>query len=115
MAEAATVLMVPAKSSWEVPAYLYYSTLSYERPPQAHVAALRWLHERFGAELVGVEDRVLEVIPRRRPTAPKEAVEAADKIVAYSHCPITSENEIASVPELALYLMASEYWTFCWP
>lgn len=115
VAETLTLLCVPTSNSWEVPAYLFYETREQERLPQVHVAALRWLHDRFGAELIGIEDRTLEVLPRVRPQTWADAVRAADLLTAYSSCPVTSENELATTSELAVYLTESEYWTFCWP
>jgi hypothetical protein len=115
LANSVVILLVPTRFPWEVPAYLWYSTMADERPAQVHVGALKWLWDRFGAQLVGVMDRVLEVIPQSRPGMTIDALQAAAAIAAYSNCPITSENELASIPELAVYLMESEYWSFCWP
>jgi hypothetical protein len=115
LADSVAILLVPTRFSWQVPAYLWYSTMADERPAHVHVAALKWFEDRFGAELVGLADRALEVIPQSRPATTMDALQAAAAIAAYSHCPITSENELASIPELAVYLMESEYWSFCWP
>lgn len=115
IAESVSVLLVPTPHGWEAPAYLSYTTKENERLPQVHVAALKWLHERFGAELVGLEDRVLEVVPQARPATANDALRAAALLTAYSGCTVTSENELTTIPELALYLMESPYWTFCWP
>jgi hypothetical protein len=115
IAKTVTILLVPTRFSWEVPAFLLLTTKTGERPPQVHVAALHWLAERFGADLVGVESRILEVLPGTRPLTAKDALHAAAMICAYSDCSVTSENELTSIAELAVYLMESEYWTFCWP
>lgn len=115
VSDSVAILFVPTRLSWEVPAHLFYSTLDFERQPQVHVAALKWLFERFGAQLIGADSRVLEVIPRSRPRKAGDALRVAVHINTYSHCPVTSENEMITVPELAVYLMESEYWTFCWP
>jgi hypothetical protein len=114
IADTVTMLLVPARHGWEVPAHLFYSTREGDLPPQAHVAALKWLFDRFGAELVGFDSRTLEVIPRTRPSG-VAALRAAFYLGEYSHCPATSENEAASTAELAVYLAQSTYWTFCWP
>lgn len=114
---AATVplLLVPCRYSWEVPACLSYTTREGELTSEVHVAALEWLWNRFSAELVGLDHRVVEVIPSKRPQTKREAVLSADILGAYSSCPVTSENERATLEELAFYLMESRYWTFCWP
>lgn len=114
-ADAVAILFLPTRSSWQVPAYLSYSTTEGARPSHVHVAALKWLFDHFGAELIGIENRVVEVIPRLRPANKAAALQAANAIGAYSQCSITSENELASLEELAFYLMESEYWSFCWP
>jgi hypothetical protein len=114
IADSVTMLLVPTRHGWEVPAHLFYTTREGDLPPQAHVAALKWLFDRFGAELAGLNSRTLEVIPRTRPSG-VAALQAAFYLRAYSHCSATSENEAASTAELAVYLAESEYWTFCWP
>jgi hypothetical protein len=115
VAEAIAILLVPTRHGWEVPAYTFYSTAEGERPPQVHVVALKWLFDQFGAELLGLDSRMLEVVPQTRPKDRVTALRAAFYLAAYSHCPATSESEMASTGELARYLMESEYWTFCWP
>jgi hypothetical protein len=114
IADTATILFVPTQRGWEVPAHLFYTTREGDLPPQAHVAALKWLFDRVGAELVGFDSRTLEVIPQTRPSG-VAALRAAFYLRAYSPCSATSENEAASTAELAVYLAESEYWTFCWP
>jgi hypothetical protein len=115
VADSVAILFVPTRFSWEVPAFLSYTTREGERPPSVHVAALKWLSDRFGADLVGIDTRILEVIPRKRPLGKEEALHAADSLRAYSSCPETSQNEMASLEELAFYLVESKYWSFCWP
>lgn len=115
IAERVSVLCVPTRRGWEAPAHLFYETMGFERPPQVHVVALKWLNDHFGAELVGLEDRVLEVAPGSRPSDPISALRAAAWLGAYSFCPVTSQNESASTEELAVYLMESAFWSFCWP
>lgn len=115
LAETVALLCMPTVHGWEVPAHLFYDHMQHERPAQVHVAALRWLHDQFGAELIGLQDRTLELLPRKRPATWAEAARAADQLTAYSHCPATSENELASASELAVFLMESAYWSFCWP
>src|SRR5262249_19563893 len=115
IAASVAILCVPTVHGWEALAHLFYEQAPHELPAQVHVAALHWLHEQFGAELIGLQDRTLELLPGRRPQTWAEAVRAADQPRAYSHCPATSENELASTPELAVYLMESTYWSCCWP
>jgi hypothetical protein len=114
-ADSVSILFVPTEFSWQVPAYLSYTTMEGQRRPELHVAALKWLLDRFGAELVGIDTRILEVIPQKRPRGKKEAIQTAEAIGTYSCCAVTSENEMASIEELAHYLMESNYWSFCWP
>jgi len=73
IADSVAMLFVPTSFPWQVPAFLSYTTKELERSPAVHVAALKWLGERFGADLVGIEGRILEVIPRTRPSTPVDA------------------------------------------
>ena len=109
-----SVLFVPARSGWEVPAVLAYSTMEGERPPQVHVAALKWLEDEFAAELIGLSDRVLEVIPRQRPNDYQEALLPGAWLSAYAACTAGSLDESASIEEFAVYLVESDYWGLCW-
>src|SRR5262245_56696429 len=43
------------------------------------------------------------------------ALRAAASLGEYSWCPVTSENESAYTAELAVFLLESDYWSFCWP
>jgi hypothetical protein len=113
--ESVTILLIPTRNGWEVPAYLSYATCELERQPHVHVAALKWLADEFGAELVGLEDRIIEVVPKRRPRDYRAALLSAAYLCAYSACAATSEYENASTAEIAVYLTDSIYWTFCWP
>ena len=106
------ILLVPASNSWEVPAYLRWGNWNACPPPEYHVAALRSLHDRFGAELIGINGDTLNVRVDRPPSDRKQAVALAREL--YGYCPDIVDQGVTSISALAASLMASRWWYFWW-
>jgi hypothetical protein len=108
------IRFAPTEVGDEVPAFTHFGDLEEGRcPPQVHVAALRWLHDHYGADLVGLDDRVLEVIPGRRPASRTEAFRLAEDLHTYADGVCTG-NINSTIPEIAACLMKSPVWSFYW-
>lgn len=114
-AEEVTVLLAPVEACWQFPAWLPFGTGQQQVQAQAHVAALKWLIDEFQAEPIGVSDRCLDVKPGSRPTDWEHALRAAVDLHSWSHATASSETEFVQPEDLAVYLMASDYWSLCWP
>ena len=114
VADSVLMLFVPVSHGWAVPAHLPFATMDDDRPPESHVAALRWLEDSYGAELLGISDRTLDVWPFSRPTTREEALRLAVDISTYATCPMTGD-ENTQPPQWAAYLLNSRVWSFCWP
>lgn len=106
------ILLVPVKNSWEVPAYLRWGNWNACPPPEYHVAALRSLHDRFGAELIGINGDTMNVRVDRVPTDRKQALALAREL--YGYCPDIVDQGFASISALAAGLMTSRWWYFWW-
>ena len=65
--ERAHILVVPAASGAEVPAYLRYGAWNECPRPEFHVAMLRSWQERYGAELISMGADTVELRVKRRP------------------------------------------------
>jgi hypothetical protein len=113
LADAVALVFCPVKHGWQAPAFLPFDPVDdSELPPSLHVAFLRWLSERWGAELIGIGDRTLDVLPGRRPTTEREAMVLAKDVNCYAFEPITGDVN-CKVPHWAAFLMHSPFWSFC--
>lgn len=106
------LLMLPARASWEAPAYLRWGNWNACPPAEYHVAALKRWHERFGAELIGIDADTMNVRVKRRPASREEALALADE--QYRYCPDIIDQGVGSRSALAASLMASDWWFFWW-
>jgi hypothetical protein len=114
-AESVALVLCPVSHSWQAPAHLPFDPVEdSDRPPALHVSFLRWLADRYGAELIGIGDRTLDVLPLRRPTTQHEAMLLARMIHTYAVCPETGD-ENTKKPQWAAFLMHSPLWSFCFP
>jgi len=106
------ILLVPAKASWEVPAYLRWGSFNECPSPELHVAALRLWHERYGMELVGLSYDTMNLLGTRSPATREEALELAK--TQYRYCLDIVDQGVETVSALAASLMASKWWYFWW-
>ncbi|PSJ40585.1 DUF4253 domain-containing protein [Allosphingosinicella deserti] len=106
------LLLIPTAKSWEVPAYLAWGGWNACPPPAVHVAALKAWHERYGAELVGLNGDTLNLRVARRPTERAEALALARDF--YRYCPDIVDQGTGTLAPLAAGLMTSDWWYFWW-
>ena len=110
--ERAHILVVPAASGAEVPAYLRYGAWNECPRPEFHVAMLRSWQERYGAELISMGADTVELRVKRRPGSREEALALARE--HYSYCSDTVDQGTGDLAALAANLMASDWWFFWW-
>jgi len=106
------ILLVPAQASWEVPAYLRFGGWNACPYPAVHVAALRFWHERYGVELVGLGSDTMNLLGTRTPATRQEALELA--YAQYCYCGDIVDQGVETISALAASLMASKWWYFWW-
>lgn len=78
-----------------------------------HVAALRWLGEHFGVELIGVCDRTIDFLPCKPSRNRLEVMKLAVMVNTYANSPSTANVNI-DVPDFAVYLLQSTIWSLSW-
>jgi hypothetical protein len=106
------IILVPAQSSFEIPAYVGWGNWNSNPPADVHVAMLRKWHELYGAELVGMTGDVLNVRVKKRPQTREEALALAEEM--YHYCADIVEQGTETTSALAASLMVSDYWYFWW-
>lgn len=106
------ILILPTEKSWEVPAYLRWGGWNACPDPELHVAALRSWHERFGAELAGLNGDTMNVRIRNRPKDRRQAWQLAHELHAY--CPDIVDQGLGSMASFASELMRTDWWFFWW-
>lgn len=106
------ILLVPTQHGWQVPAHLRWGGWNACPPPEYHIAALRSWHERFGAELVGIDGDTLNIRVARRPRSRDEALALARE--QYHYCPDLIDQGVGTLSALAAGLLASDWWFFWW-
>jgi hypothetical protein len=106
------LLRLPARASWEAPAYLRWGGWNACPPPEYHVAALRDWHQRYGADLIGIDGDTLNIRVKRRPSSRKEALALARD--QYRYCPDIIDQGVETLSALAAALMTEDWWYFWW-
>jgi len=106
------ILVLPTKNGWEVPAYLRWGDWNACPPPEYHVAALHDWHNRFGADLVGINGDTMNVKVQNGPKDREKALALARDMYGYS--PDIVDQGVGSIAALAAELMASPWWYLWW-
>jgi hypothetical protein len=106
------ILLIPTRSSWEVPAYLRWGGWNACPPPEYHVAALRSWHDRYGAELVGINGDTMNIRAPHRPGRRGEALALARE--QYRYCPDIVDQGVSTLSALAAVLMTDPWWYLWW-
>lgn len=106
------IVMLPTRNGWEAPAYLRWGDWNACPPPEYHVAALRDWHDRFGADLVGINGDTMDLKVRNRPGSRDRALALAHDM--YGYCPDIVDQGVGTISALAAQLMASDWWYLWW-
>ena len=106
------IVLVPTDDPTSVPAHLHWGDWNECPPPAYHVAALRHWHERYGAELVGLDMDVMNLQVVRKPATCDEALELAR--VQHAYCNDIVEQGTYDLRTLATELLAHNWWYFWW-
>ncbi|WP_177184913.1 DUF4253 domain-containing protein [Sphingobium sp. YR768] len=106
------ILIIPTLNSYEVPAYLRWGNWNACPSPEIHVAAMRYWHDRYGAELIGINGDTINMRVARRPKTREEALNLARH--QFFYCADIVYQGTDTLAPLAAGLMESDWWFFWW-
>jgi hypothetical protein len=106
------ILLVPVKNGWEVPAALLFGGWNDCPAPEEQVSALRYWHDKYGAELVCLSGDVLEAQVSRPPKTKEEAMTLARQ--QYAYCYDIVDQGVDTIQALASTLQDGNQWYFWW-
>ena len=106
------LVAVPADDSASAAAVLQWGCWNDNPCPAEHVAILREWHERYGADVVGMAQDILELRVTRPPDDWDEAVALAKQHYLYDHDIV--DQGTGSIEALAASLLEAPGWRFWW-
>ena len=105
------ILLIPTKKSYEVPSILKFGGWNYCPFPEEQISILKYWYDKYGAELVAIDNDTIEMIVKKLPTDREEAIKLAKEQIYY--CP-DRKQDFDTLLKLASSLMVSNYWYFWW-
>jgi hypothetical protein len=106
------IALVPTTRAWEVPAWLGYGGWNDCPEPAVQVAVMKRWHERYGAEVVGMSEDVVEMRVARPPRTRAASMELAGEHYAYCYDIVLSGT--GSIEGLASGVLGRGVWFFWW-
>lgn len=106
------IVLVPTEDWTTIPAYLRWGGWNANPPPEFHVAALRSWRDRYGAELIGMNNDTLNLRVIRKPKTRDEALALARE--QYAYCNDLVDQGVDTLSNLAAFLMVRDWWYFWW-
>ncbi len=103
---------VPTIESWRVPALLRFGGWNECPTDDEHAAVMKYWQERFGAEVVGITNDVVEMLVKRPPSTKKEALALARQ--QYLYCQDIVDQGTETLEALACTLLGGSVWHFWW-
>jgi hypothetical protein len=107
-----SIILVPVKHAWEVPARLAFGGWNECPMPDEQCTVLREWEKTFGAVPFALTSDVLELMATRLPVSKEEALALAKD--QYIYCSDIVDQGIGSEEALAESLLESKLWFFWW-
>jgi hypothetical protein len=105
--------LVDADAGYVVPGMLtWVGAANYDMEPADHVAVLKYWHDRYGAELVGLGLDTIELWVPRPPADPITAMAVAEQ--QYWYCQDVVDQGVRTVDALAAIQVPARRWLFWW-
>jgi hypothetical protein len=106
------IAILPTQDPSLIPAFLNFGGWNECPDAATHVAAARYWHEKYGAEIVAITDDIIEYRVKRRPGSREAAMTLAQE--QYELCSDIVLQGSGTLEPLAATLMASDWWFFWW-
>ena len=106
------IAILPTLDPTLIPAFLNFGGWNDCPDAATHVAAARYWHEKYGAEIVAITDDIIEYRVTRRPASREEAMILAQE--QFELCSDIVLQGPGTLEPLAATLMASDWWFFWW-
>lgn len=106
------IALVPTVDSWRLPAFLRFGGWNECPSDEEHAAVMKYWEERFGAEVVGITNDVVEMLVKRPPSTKNEALALARQ--QYLYCQDIVDQGTETVDALASTLLGGNVWYFWW-
>jgi hypothetical protein len=110
--EKVRIIVLPTADWTTIPAYLRWGGWNDCPAPENHVAALRSWRDRYGAELIGLSQDVMNIRVKKRPETREAALDLARE--QYTYCSDIVDQGVETLSALAAILMQSDWWYFWW-
>jgi hypothetical protein len=107
-----SLLLLPTRTSWHVPAYLRFGDWNECPSPELHAGLMRAWERQYGAEVAGISGDVVEMTVARPPTTRAEATRLA--VAQFAYCADIVDQGTQSVAALAAALLDAPVWFFWW-
>ncbi|MGW4163005.1 DUF4253 domain-containing protein [Streptomyces sp. NPDC004788] len=108
-----TLCLVQAPAGHDVPALLnWLGACNHDLTGADHRSVLRHFHAHYGAELVTLQDDIIELLVHHRPTTPQAVATAA--LEHYAYCPDIVDQGVGSLEALAAGQLRAGSWYFWW-
>ncbi len=104
--------LVPATTSWQLPAFLHFGDWNYCPPPEEHAAVLKRWQEKYQAEVVGITHDIIELRVGDPPRSREQALVLACEQYSYAHDIVAQGVDRIAV--LAAMLLNGSTWGFWW-
>jgi len=102
----------PIANFYEIPIYIQYGGWNACPYPYEHAAVMKYWHQLYGAELIGITNDVIEMKVSNPPKTYQQAFELAKEQMAY--CDDIVFQGTMTVERLAKLLVSATSWFFWW-
>lgn len=103
---------IDTEASWQVPAHFKYGGWNECPAPQLHCAIWKYWQEKYGAQIVGVSNDVIEAYVTNPPKTEEAAMELAWE--QYFYCADIVDQGVETIANLGGSVINHNVWYFWW-
>lgn len=103
---------IATDASWKIPAHFKYGGWNDCPQPELHCAIWQYWQEKYGAQIVGVSNDVIEAYIENPPTTKEEAIELAWE--QYLYCYDIVDQGMETIANLGASIINHHAWYFWW-